>query len=738
VLFANLIDTSGAAHTMQTTSGVLKTNVFQHVVVTYDKVSGNAILYCNGNILTNKNFGNISVRTTYPAYHVNIGRRTGEPIGLNTTYGGLMDELSVYNRALSSAEIAAIYSAGSAGKCPPVPTPPFINSQPTNQTVLAGKPATFIVSASGSAPLSYQWQFNGTNLLNATNASLVLSNVQSSQAGNYLVQITNSVGATNSDSAVLTVVLPPTIVTQPQSQSVVSYHSASFTVAATGTGPLSYQWRKSGTNLINGGNISGATTTNLNLASVTVADIGNYDVVVSNPYATSNSMVAVLSVAQTVLSIGSTNGMSGSTLTVPVLMNAVGVENTFLASVTYDPTKLVLQAVQLGQATAGAYLQEVDTQTNIGNVGFAILLDYGTVVPAGTQQVARLVFKTLPVTNNVNVSLTFGDSPTARQMADNDLNALPATYVGGTIALTPAEYAADVFPRTNGDHQVVLQDWLEVGRLVARLDIVTNSDELLRADCAPRNAPDGFLTVADWVQAGRYALSLDPLTLVTPPAGPHIGVIPHGGSVATRTLQIGTVAAARGQSVSVPVFLICDTNENAVGLTVIYNTNQLKFTGATLGSALAGGRLNVNSDLALDRVGLALAMSPGNALAAGTNQIAVLQFLASPSASGIVPLTLDSSVIQLQVADKTALALTANYVDGAVVLPAQPTIQTYKSGDNLQLTWPISTGTFIVQSASSPAGPWSDASLSIITNGASATVTVQATNQQQYYRLVGQ
>jgi hypothetical protein len=678
-----------------------------------------------------------------PAYNPGFFFSTVAAIGgrgdnLDDSFFGSIDEVSFYNRALASNEISAIYLADSAGKCPPPPTPPFINSEPTNQTVILGRPATFSVNAGGTAPLSYQWSLNNTNLTGATNATLTLNNVQLTDAGSYAVFISNPYGSTNSATTTLTVVVPPAIITQPQSQSVLSYNSATFTVVATGTAPLNYQWRKNGTNLIDGGNISGSTTASLNLAVVTLADAGNYDVVVSNPYATSNSVVAVLTVPQTILTIGSTNGMSGSTLTVPVMMTAVGIENTFLASVNYDATKLVLQAVQLGQATAGAYLQEVDTQTNSGNVGFAILLDYGAVIPAGTQQVARLVFKTLPVTNNINTSLTFVDSPTARQMVDNDLNSLPATYVGGTISLTPAEYAADVFPRTNGDHQVVLQDWLEVGRMVAKLDVITNSDEFLRADCAPRNAPDGFLTVADWVQAGRYALGLDPLTLVPPPAGPHIAVIPHGDPAVTRTLQLGTVSAARGQTVSVPVLLICDTNENAVGLSVVYNTNQLKFTSASLGSALAGGRLNVNSNLAPDRVGLALAMSPGNALTAGTNQVAVLQFLTRSNASGIALLTLDSSVIQLQVADKTALALTANYVDGSVVLPLQPTLQTLKAGNNLQLTWPVSAGTFTVQTASSPVGPWSDASLTVITNGASASVTVQATNQQQYYRLVGQ
>jgi hypothetical protein len=662
-----------------------------------------------------------------------------------SNYGGLIDELSLYNRALSSNEIAAIYNAGSAGKCF-TPMAPAITTQPTNQTVLTGGTATFSVTASGTAPLSYQWQFYGTNIVNATNTTLILNNVQLNQTGNYSVTVSNIVGSTNSANAALTVVLPPVITQQPTNQSVLSYNSASFTVAATGTGPLSYQWQFNGTNLVDGGNVSGSATTNLNLANVSLGNAGNYDVVVSNPYATTNSVVAVLTVPQTVLTLVSTNAMSGSTLVVPILMNAVGAENAFQASVGYDPTKLVLQSVQPGPAVAGAYLQEVDTQTNNGYVGFVILLNSGSSQPAGTNEaVADLVFSTLPVTNNATVNLTFGDNPVARGVLDNNANSLPAIYQNGTVTLAPAEYEADVYPRPAGDHQVGLQDWVEEGRMVAGLDTPTNSDEMLRADCAPRNAPDGVLTVADWVQAGRYELGLDPLTLVTLPPAPSIASLaksmPMGLPSPTRTLQIGTVSVGRGQTVSVPVLLVCTTNENAVGMTIGYDASRLQFLNATLGSAIIGGRINVNTNHVLGEIGVALAMSPGLALAAGTNQVAVLQFASMTNASGPVTLSLDGSVVKLQLADKTANVLAASYVNGAVNLPPQPVVATAISGANLQLTWQIASGTFQVESAGNPTGPWitnTTSPLSFVTNGANVTVTVTVTNSQQYYRLVGQ
>ena len=85
--------------------------------------------------------------------------------------------------------------------------PPTIDSSPTDQTATAGGTATFSVIATGSLPLSYQWNFNGTNIIGSTNTSLTLTNVQPNQAGNYTVLVTNAFGSILSSNAMLTVTL---------------------------------------------------------------------------------------------------------------------------------------------------------------------------------------------------------------------------------------------------------------------------------------------------------------------------------------------------------------------------------------------------------------------------------------------------------------------------------------------------------------------------------------------------
>jgi len=245
--------------------------------------------------------------------------------------------------------------------------------------------------------------------------------------------------------------------------------------------------------------------------------------------------------------------------------------------------------------------------------------------------------------------------------------------------------------------------------------------------------------VADWVQAGRYALGLDPLTLVGPTGSPNINskAKPKDGSASSRILQVATVSAPRGQVVSVPVSLVCVTNENAVGMTISFNTNQLRLLSFSPGSALSNGRWNINSNQ-VGKVGLALALSPGSMLAAGTNQVAVLNFAANANASGSAAINLDSSVVKLQTADLLATALPTTDISGAVVLPSQPALAATVANGRVQFNWSLSSGTFQVQTASQPMGPWTTLTLPLTTTGTNVSCGLSFTNQQQYFRLSGQ
>lgn len=83
---------------------------------------------------------------------------------------------------------------------------------------------------------------------------------------------------------------------QPHSTNVLAGSNATFTVVADGTAPLCYRWSFNGTNLANGGRISGATSSNLLITAVIAGDAGNYQVVVSNSISSMTSAVATLTV----------------------------------------------------------------------------------------------------------------------------------------------------------------------------------------------------------------------------------------------------------------------------------------------------------------------------------------------------------------------------------------------------------------------------------------------------------
>jgi hypothetical protein len=169
---------------------------WHHVAGVYDGT--NMFLYVDGTLdASQPAMGSISQNSS----PVCIGQ-TAQSSGY--FFNGLIDEASIYNRGLTASEIQTIYAAGSGGKCP-MSTPPFITSQPTNQTVFVGGTANFSVTAGGASPLSYQWRFNGTNVSEATNTTLTLTNVQLSQAGNYAVLVTNVAGSVTSSNALLVV-----------------------------------------------------------------------------------------------------------------------------------------------------------------------------------------------------------------------------------------------------------------------------------------------------------------------------------------------------------------------------------------------------------------------------------------------------------------------------------------------------------------------------------------------------
>jgi hypothetical protein len=185
-------------------------------------------------------------------------------------------------------------SSSGSGSDPQV-IAPSVSTQPASLSVTVGQTATFSVVASGTAPLSYQWQKNGANITGATSASYTTPATTSADNGStFQVVVTNSKGSATSNAVTLSVTpaaVAPTITTQPASLSVTVGQTATFSVLATGTPPLSYQWFQGNTA------ISGATSASYTTPLTTAANSGEqFQVKVSNTVGSITSSTATLTV----------------------------------------------------------------------------------------------------------------------------------------------------------------------------------------------------------------------------------------------------------------------------------------------------------------------------------------------------------------------------------------------------------------------------------------------------------
>ena len=149
-------------------------------------------------------------------------------------------------------------------------------AQDVSPVAKVGQTVTFDVTATGTAPFTYQWKKGGTNIAGATSISYVLANVTISDAAAYTVEVSNSLGSSLSNIATLSVVNPPVFTLQPVATNASVAQSFTLSSLATGDSPPTYQWFK------NNVAISGATSATYTVSSAVLADAGTYKVSASN------------------------------------------------------------------------------------------------------------------------------------------------------------------------------------------------------------------------------------------------------------------------------------------------------------------------------------------------------------------------------------------------------------------------------------------------------------------------
>jgi hypothetical protein len=317
--------------------------------------------------------------------------------------------------------------------------PPTITTQPANISVTAGATAAFTVVPAGTAPLTYQWRKAGVNISGATAASYTTpATVVGDNGALFSVVITNSAGTVTSANATLTVNTLPTITTQPISQTVTVGATATFNVVATGTAPLTYQWRK------NAVNITGATLASYTTPATVAGDNGAlFSVVVSNVAGTVTSANATLTVN------------SPPTFTVQPASITVNENQTALFNVTVTGTApFTYQWKKGGTAIPGATLASYTTPaTTMLDSNSQFTCTVTNAVGAPTSNPAILTVKGLPPVLNPVVSNSPVNDGASAVFSITQTGTPPFTYqwqrnaanIGGAVAasytLTPARMA---------------------------------------------------------------------------------------------------------------------------------------------------------------------------------------------------------------------------------------------------------------------------------------------------------
>ena len=241
---------------------------------------------------------------------VNIGGATSATYTIPTAATG---DAGTYTVQVSGTCAPSVTSTGSVLN---INEQPEVLSVTGNQTVCEGSSVTFTVNAGVTTSPTYQWRFNGTPIGGATSSSYTIATTTTGDAGNYDVVVTGDCGSVTSATALLTFNPATAVSVNPQNLTVCMGSAASFSVTATGTGTLSYQWRK---DLVN---INGATSSTYSIPVTVAGDAGNYDVVVTGDCGAVTSSTAVLTVSALPSITGTTPGTRCGTGT--VVLGATG------------------------------------------------------------------------------------------------------------------------------------------------------------------------------------------------------------------------------------------------------------------------------------------------------------------------------------------------------------------------------------------------------------------------------
>jgi hypothetical protein len=511
---------------------------------------------------------------------------------------------------------------------------PSITAQPANRTVTAGQTASFSVTATGTAPLTYQWKKNGAVISGATSSSYTTpATAVSDNDAQFTVTVTNSVSSAASAAATLTVNVPPSITTQPVSRAVNVGQTATFSVIATGTGTLSYQWKKGGTA------ISGATSASYTTPATTASDNGAQFTV------TVTDLVSNVTSSTATLTVNAPPSISAQPSSQTV--NA-GQEGTFSVAATGTGT-LTYQWKKGGAAISGATSASYTTPATVASDSgsqFTVTVtnSFGNVT-------------SIAATLTVNVAPTISSQPASQTVSVGQTATFSVTAAGtGTLTYQWKKNGTAIGGATLASYTTPAAAASDNGATFTATVTGTSGNVTSNAATLTVNGPPSITTqpASKTVVAGQTAT----FTVTATGTGTLAyqwnkgGAAISGATSASYTTPATTTADSGSQFTVTVTNAAGKTTSNAATLTVsaaatlILNANMtsLTFPSVNIGSNSVlpvtftnGGNSNVTiSNVTLSGAGYtASGVQTGQILTPG--QVATLNVTFAPSATGVIP-----------------------------------------------------------------------------------------------------
>jgi hypothetical protein len=653
---------------VSSTLAVTDTNL-HHIAVT--KSGGSVVFYLDG--VGYAASYNPTFTFTTPAA---IGTR-GDTLA-NSFYG-LIDEMTIYSRALAATEIQSIFTNGAGGKCVALSIP----VQPTNKTAYAGSSATFSVGALGRPPLLYQWSFDNTNIPGATGNSLLLTNLQVSQSGSYSVTVLDPESSMTSSNAILTVNPPPPCISAPSN--LIAWWRAEGNaldelggINGTLTGPVSYAPGEVGQGFLFGGLDAAVTLgnpTNLQLQSFTIE---SWIRRTTNTIASKDPEGDAQLFCYGAAGYGFYLTASGSHLA----LTEVGYNNIASSAAVTDTNPHHVAVTKSG-TTVVFYLD-------------------GVAYPYPTAYSSTFTFAT-PVTIGARGD-TLGNSFYGlidelavynRALAASEIQSIYSNGPGGKCAVAYPPVLVLV-PAS----QSILAHGSTTLLVSAAGSVPLSYQWNLDGTNLP-GATNPVLTLNNIQigQAGSYTVMVsNSVTNITSTNAVVAVTYP------TAPVKAVSTNAVAGSLVTVPVALIANGIENSVQFSMDFTPATLTYTGATLGSGATGASLwqDTNS-VASGQLGIAVLLPAGSTFASATDEVVRVNFLAviNTNSSSSTSVTFGSVPVQEQLADPLGNVLPVTFTTGTVTIAGVTNFEGDVNGDiRLTLSDWLEEGQFVAQLAS--------------------------------------